>query len=208
MGECSVAVFAILNGFQISGAPLTVQELDVEAAREIEIQNTIAEVSLAKIMEASTGGDVTITIAALNTGPNASVLTTINDRIPPDLVVTSCHSSGGEACTRVGDLTTVNLESLAVGQTKTVIIVACSTAATIVSNTALVASLSTDPDFSNNFSVASVNPPPPWTAGQSYVAGERVTFQGMVFVARQAHTALPTWQPTQILPSGIAPLRA
>ncbi|MFD2765347.1 lytic polysaccharide monooxygenase [Micromonospora eburnea] len=37
-----------------------------------------------------------------------------------------------------------------------------------------------------------------WTAGQAYQVGDQVTYNGLTYRCRQAHTALPGWEPPNV----------
>ncbi|MCX4385891.1 lytic polysaccharide monooxygenase [Micromonospora peucetia] len=45
------------------------------------------------------------------------------------------------------------------------------------------------------------NPPAPggsWTAGRAYQAGDQATYGGLTYRCRQAHTAIPGWEPPNV----------
>ncbi|MFY1598955.1 lytic polysaccharide monooxygenase [Micromonospora sp. WMMD737] len=48
---------------------------------------------------------------------------------------------------------------------------------------------------------APTTPPAPggsWTAGRAYQAGDQVTYGGLTYRCRQAHTAIPGWEPPHV----------
>ncbi|MGK5522743.1 carbohydrate-binding protein, partial [Micromonospora sp. URMC 107] len=48
---------------------------------------------------------------------------------------------------------------------------------------------------------APTTPPAPggtWTAGRAYQVGDQVTYGGLTYRCRQAHTALPGWEPPHV----------
>ncbi|MBX6752400.1 MAG: hypothetical protein IRY85_22510 [Micromonosporaceae bacterium] len=42
-------------------------------------------------------------------------------------------------------------------------------------------------------------PYPAWAPYQAYAVGDRVTYNGVAYQCRQAHTSLPGWEPPAVL---------
>jgi uncharacterized repeat protein (TIGR01451 family) len=105
------------------------------------------------------GSNVTYTIAVANGGPSDAASVTLNDALPPNTTFVSLGQSGPSfSCTTpaVGASGTVNcsIVSLAAGSTTTFTLVVNFSASipdgTTVTNTATVASTTTDPNSANN----------------------------------------------------------
>jgi uncharacterized repeat protein (TIGR01451 family) len=116
-----------------------------------------------------TGANVTYTINVNNNGPNAAQSVTVVDNLPASVSFVSCAVMGGTggACGGAGNNRTVTFTSLAANASATITLVAqvnCSVAdGAMISNTASVSSLATDPNLNNNTAMVTVtasNPPP------------------------------------------------
>ena len=121
-----------------------------------------ADLAVTKTASAGTivaGSNVTYTITVSNNGPDPAVSITVTDNLPASLAFVSCESTGGGVCGGSGNNRIVSFNSLAVGASATITIVAtldCSVAnGIVVGNTAAVSSPVTDPSGANNS--ASVN---------------------------------------------------
>lgn len=116
-----------------------------------------------------TGTNVTYTINVTNNGPDAAQSVTVVDNLPASVSFVSCAVVGGTggACSGAGNNRTVTFTSLAANAVATITLVAnvsCALAdGTMISNSASVSSLATDPNLANNsvtaITIAS-NPPP------------------------------------------------
>jgi uncharacterized repeat protein (TIGR01451 family) len=114
-----------------------------------------------------TGSDLTYTVTITNNGPDAATSVSVTDNLPTETTFVSCSSTGGGVCGGSGNNRTVTFASLASGQSATITFVTnvnCSVAdGTELSNTAMVTSITPDPDTNNNSATANTtasNPPP------------------------------------------------
>ncbi|MGE0131476.1 MAG: HYR domain-containing protein [Blastocatellales bacterium] len=116
-----------------------------------------------------TGTNVTYTITVRNNGPDAAQSVMMVDNLPASVSFVSCAVNGGVggACGGAGNNRTATFTSLAANASATVTLVAqvsCALANnTMISNTAGVSSLATDPNLGNNSAMVNVtasNPPP------------------------------------------------
>ncbi len=115
------------------------------------------------------GGNITYTITAANAGPSAATSTAVSDTLPANTTFVSLASPAGWACTTpavgAGGTVTCTNASLASGGSAVftlVVQVAAATAqGTVISNTAAVASTTSDPSTANNSATATstVNAP-------------------------------------------------
>lgn len=138
----------------------------------ISFQAANADLALTKTASPNpvvTGSNVTYTINVTNNGPDAAQSVTVVDNLPASVSFVSCAVNGGTggACGGSGNNRTVTFTSLAANASATITLVAqvsCALANnTMISNTASVSSLATDPNLGNNSATAAAtasNPPP------------------------------------------------
>jgi uncharacterized repeat protein (TIGR01451 family) len=106
------------------------------------------------------GANLTYTVTVANTSPEPAFGITVNDLLPPQTSFVSCAVSGGVngACGGAGNNRTVTFDSIAANTSATITFVtqvSCAVAeGVLVSNSASVASVSSDPDPSDNTSPA------------------------------------------------------
>ena len=105
------------------------------------------------------GDEVTYTIEARNDGPSNAEATSVTDLLPVDVTFVSATPSVGTSA-HLGATVICQLGTMAAGATATIALVAkikpSTPAGTSISNTAIVQSLTHDPNYLNNFSSAKV----------------------------------------------------
>ena len=94
------------------------------------------------------GQDLTYTVVATNNGPNPATGVTLTDTLPG--TVTFVSATPSETCTETGGVVTCAIGNLASGANATVTIVVAPTMAGVITNTASVTGIETDPDPTNN----------------------------------------------------------
>jgi uncharacterized repeat protein (TIGR01451 family) len=135
-------------------------------------QDQVANLAITKTASPNpvvTGSNITYTINVSNGGPGNAQSVIVNDTLPPQTSFISCQVAGGAggACGGAGNNRTVTFTSLAANASATITLIAqisCSVVdGAMISNSATVGSLASDPNLSNNTSMATVtasNPPP------------------------------------------------
>ena len=110
---------------------------------------------------------LTYTITLRNNGPSVATGVTLNDPLPPGALFNNCSSTGGGVCGGAGQNRTVTFASLAVGASATVTFGTTANCAladgAVISNTAIGAATTIDPNPANNSASATTvanNPPP------------------------------------------------
>jgi len=98
---------------------------------------------------------LTYTITVINSGPDAADTVSVGDNLPAGLSFISCQATAGGACsTAAGSNRTVTFTSLAPGASATITLAAsvnCAVAdGAVLNNTALISSLTSDPNSNNN----------------------------------------------------------
>ncbi|HKQ75439.1 MAG TPA: S8 family serine peptidase [Blastocatellia bacterium] len=114
-----------------------------------------------------TNNPLTYTITLRNNGPSVATGVTLNDPLPAGALFNNCSATGGGVCGGAGQNRTVTFASLSVGAGATVTFETTANCAlsdgSVISNTAIVAATTADPNPANNSAstttVAS-NPPP------------------------------------------------
>lgn len=114
-----------------------------------------------------TSSSVTYTLSIANSGPDTGINVVVGDSLPPGTTFVSCSATGGGVCGGSGNNRTATFPSLAANASETVTLTAtlnCEVAnGTIVGNTAVVGSLTSDPNPDNNtasVTVTASNPSP------------------------------------------------
>jgi uncharacterized repeat protein (TIGR01451 family) len=102
------------------------------------------------------GQNVTYTIVVTNNGPAVASSVVVTDNLPAEVTFFSCNSTGSGVCGGTGNNRTVTFSSLAVGASETITLVATVNVAGggSISNTASVASSTTDSVSGNNSATA------------------------------------------------------
>lgn len=206
-----------LSGFGITGPPLPtgVTEIDFATATKVEIQNTVADLSITQSLVRQSSGAIVLTLMARNAGFDAAVQPTINDPLPRTLSFGSCSATGGGSCNLLpGDYLTVAFSSLAVGEQESATLTFCSNTAASVSNTATIVAASTDPNPANNATTVALSAPITWAPNVAYRTGDLVTFgnPAETWKCQQGHTSQTGWEPPNVpalwlhpAPCGLAP---
>ncbi|OYN96869.1 hypothetical protein CGZ96_11275 [Enemella evansiae] len=126
---------------------------------------TSADLSLAKTASPTTvapGNNVTYTLTARNAGPSVATAVNITDVLPSGMSFVSATAPGA-TCTESNGTVTCRADSLAVGGTITITIVAKVGASTPVgqlTNTGRISATTTDPNAANNTASVTVNVAP------------------------------------------------
>ncbi len=104
----------------------------------------------------TTGADLTYTIIVSNNGPGTAQSVVITDSQPASVDFVSCSSTAGGACSGVGNNRTISFSSLASGAfaTITLVVNVNGPAGSVIDNTALAASATSDPVLANNSATA------------------------------------------------------
>jgi uncharacterized repeat protein (TIGR01451 family) len=123
-----------------------------------------ADLSLSKTATSEpvlAGNDLTYTITVMNNGPDDATSATVTDHLPAELTFVSCTATGGGACEGSGNNRIVTFASLPAGTSETIVITAdvsdSTPDGTSVSNSALVTSVTGDPNSANDFDTVSVS---------------------------------------------------
>jgi len=95
------------------------------------------------------GANITYSLVASNTGPQAATNVTVTDTLPAGVTFVSATASQG-TCTQAGGVVTCGLGSLAVSGTATINIVVTTTTSGAKTNTASVSATEGDPNGANN----------------------------------------------------------
>jgi len=123
-----------------------------------------ADLSLSKVASPDpvlAGNDLTYAVTVTNNGPDDASSVTVRDDLPLELTFGSCNATGGGTCDGSGNNRTVTFESLPAGTSETILITARVRDSTpdgaSVSNTALMTSLTSDPNSANDSDTVTVS---------------------------------------------------
>ena len=107
------------------------------------------------------GTELTYTITVTNNGPDDAPSVTVADNLPAELTFVSCSATGGGTCEGSDNNRTVTFEALAAATSETIRITAEVSDSipdgTTVSNTALVTTVISDPNSTNDSDTAAVS---------------------------------------------------
>lgn len=145
LGIPNTFIFAFTG---VGGDPVIRRDSDVriaKAASPVNVPN-----------DANTAFSITVT----NDGPGAATNVVVADTLPAGLTFVSCAASSGGVCAASGAIRTITFETLTVGETATITLVARMDSDvahnTVLTNTASVTTRSTDPNLANNSASAAV----------------------------------------------------
>jgi len=171
---------------------------------------TVADVAITKDRVGTgavpAGSDVDYTIVATNNGPSDAQTVLVTDTAPPGLVPTDVTppAGGGWTCGIAGRVVTCSRGDLAAGASATFAVTATTdpalAAGTDLTNTARIASATTDSDTTNNEDTASITivtradlvlTKTHLAAGTTFHSGQRVTFRVAVHNDGPSQSVLP-----------------
>jgi len=119
--------------------PLTLSGTGVSASADVSIAPSGS-------VSGTVGTSMSLSFTVKNNGPSPTTSTTLADALPPSFTFVSASAG----CSNSAGLVTCSLGSLTVGQTVTVTIIVNPTTAGPIMDTAVITSMPTDPNSSNN----------------------------------------------------------
>ena len=199
----NIATVASTTGDPTSANNATALDTTIDPAADLSITKSVTSPAAGPYRN---GADLTYTLVVSNAGPDTAVAATVTDTLPASVVFVSasagCAESGGVVTCIPGDI--------AAGDSVSITITVTANAAGTVTNTASVASATTDPDTAGN--TASANTPIAGSADLSitkavtapvgpYLNGADLTYTLTVTNAGPDTAAAPTVIDT--LPAGV-----